>query len=199
MKRNLLMVAAAFAVTGLASAQTPAPIPPIQEELLAQNTTPSGPPAGGATTPAAESKSTGWKGPIGYPGNTWGTLYYNAGSDNRRGLGTPRWETQGIVEQGIDWFRFGDGTWKFNTYGAIEYVINDNDKLFIPVLGMKVNKRFENGSLDIGIRVKNRNITVSGINGYDGSETFNRKKTATVQIFATYWFDWNLKKSATGE
>ncbi len=125
--------------------------------------------------------------PLGYPGNTWGTVVYTPSASN----GDPKLRAEGIVEQGIDWFRFGDDKWKLNTYAALEYVINSNDTQFTPVVGVKVNRRFSDGSLDLGVRVKNANTFISP-NGTDTTSGLQRK--VTTQIFATYWFDWNLKK-----
>ena len=128
-------------------------------------------------------------GPIGYPGNTWGTMVY--GVHTPSGDTQPKWRIEGIVEQGVDWFRYGDGSWKFNTYGAVEYVINSDQSSGTPVLGLKTNKRFSNGSLDLGLRYKYGNTYLSPT----GASTFSgQKRVGRVEAHATYWFDWNLKK-----
>lgn len=124
--------------------------------------------------------------PFSYPGNTWGTIVYTGSKVNS---GEPHLQVQGIVEQGVDWLRFGD-SWKLNSFVALEYVIDSNARTFTPVIGTKVNKRFSNGSLDLGIRVKNRNQTI-GITDA-GAPVSGRH--ATVQLYSTFWFDWNLKK-----
>lgn len=127
--------------------------------------------------------------PIAYPGNTWGTIVYN--TNPSEGDTTPRHRIEGIVEQGIDWFRFAtDPTWKFNTYGAVEYVINSDTKTAAPVLGMKVNKHFDNGSLDLGLRWKNSKTYISPI----GSSPGGQERRNRIEVHATYWFEWNLKK-----
>lgn len=126
--------------------------------------------------------------PLGYPGVVWGTIVYAPTARH----GEPTFQTQGIVEQGIDWFRFGNDKWKFNTYGAVTYVIDDNNTTFVPQLGMKVNRRFENGSLDLGLRVMSENKVVSGSPLVTSSHS---ERKATVQLYATYWFDWNLRRA----
>lgn len=125
-----------------------------------------------------------------YPGNTWGTVVYAPSVQD----GTPKLRAEGIIEQGVDWFRFGGGSWRFNTYGALEYQINSDNTQFTPVIGMKVNKRFTDGSLDLGIRLKSAN-TYIGPTGSGTAGSFERK--TTTQLYATYWFDWNLRRGST--
>lgn len=194
MKKTLLALAAFAAVA--VQAQTAANPNNIQEvQLMAQTT--SGPNATPNASSPANDKADGtflglkmpkFNGPIGYPGNTWGTMVYAAKQND---LDTsPKWRIEGIVEQGVDWFRFGDGSWKFNTYGAVEYVVNSNDNSWTPVVGMKVNKRFGNGSLDLGTRYKYGNTFLSP----QGSFVGGQKRTSRIEVYATYWFDWNLKQ-----
>lgn len=144
------------------------------------------------TSPVVDNQTNekSMSGPIGYPGNTWGTIVYGVKTPN--GDTVPRQRIEGVVEQGIDWFRFGDGTLKFNTYVAGEYVVNSNDANVTPVIGMKVNKRFSDGSLDLGLRYKYGStfITPGGSNTIGGIERASR-----IEVHATYWFDWNLKKN----
>lgn len=128
-----------------------------------------------------------WDGPIGYPGNTWGTLVYAAKAPD----GFPRRRIEGIVEQGVDWFRFGDEKkWKYNTFVAAEYVLNTDSQGVTPVIGMKVNRAFSDGSLDLGLRVKRGSTYLSpvGVSFAGGTERVTR-----TEVFATYWFAWNLK------
>lgn len=127
--------------------------------------------------------------PIGYPGVAWGTVVLGAKTPN--GDTAPRYRTEGIIEQGVDWFRLpADLTWKFNTYGAIEYVINSDDSSATPVLGAKLNKRFGAGSLDLGVRYKYGNTFISP----SGSSVGGKQRASRVEVYATYWFDWNLKR-----
>jgi len=160
--------------------------------VVSQNT--SGPGSSADPKLGETKKESFWSmpkfsGPIGYPGNTWGTLVYGVKTPN--GDTTPRYRIEGVVEQGIDWFRFGDGTWKYNTYIAGEYVINSNDSDATPVIGMKVNKRFEQGSLDLGLRYKYGNTYISPTGG---GSTGGTDRKGRIEVHATYWFDWNLKK-----
>lgn len=127
--------------------------------------------------------------PIGYPGNAWGTVVL--GAKTPEGDTTPKYRVEGIIEQGVDWFRLpADPAWKFNTYGAVEYVINSNDSSATPVLGAKLNKRFSNGSLDLGVRYKYGNTFISP----SGSSAGGQRRTSRIEVHATYWFDWNLKR-----
>lgn len=144
--------------------------------------------SGDKTSPKNLFNFDKYDGPIAYPGNTWGTVVYGAKSPD----GFQKYRIEGIVEQGVDWFRFSsDPQWKFNTYVAAEYVLNSDTRGVTPVLGMKVNRAFSDGSLDLGLRWKHGNTYLSptGINNPGGTE-----KVSRVELYATYWFAWNLKK-----
>lgn len=193
MKRNLIGLAAALLAASAFAQTADNPNNIVETYEVAQNTN------GPATTkaaPAAPSESGSFlgmrmpRGPIAYPGNTWGTLVY--GAVRPTGDTSPRWRVEGIVEQGADWFRFGaDNSWKFNTYVAAEYVLNDIKSSWTPVIGAKVNKRFTDGSLDLGVRYKygNTYLSPTGTSSFTGEARRSR-----VEVYATYWFDWNLKK-----
>lgn len=127
-----------------------------------------------------------FEGPIGYPGNTWGTVVYSA----KAPAGYNEYRVEGIVEQGVDWFKFSeDKTWKFNTYGAFEYVLNSDTSGVTPVLGMKVNKAFSDGSLDLGLRIKRGSTYLSPT----GQSFGGTEKVTRTEVYATYWFAWDLK------
>jgi hypothetical protein len=137
---------------------------------------------------AASTSAQAFDGPIAYPGNTWGTLVYAAHSPE----GFQKYRIEGIVEQGADWFKFGEEKkWTFNTYGAFEYVINSDTRGITPILGIKSTRAFSDGSLDLGIREKygNTYLSPTGQSFAGGS-----RKVARTEIYATYWFAWDAKK-----
>lgn len=155
----------------------------IATALATQAQTTSGPQSDASFSP---KMSLG--GPIAYPGGVWGTMVYSAKAPD----GYLKWRVEGVVDQGVDWFRFGEGgSWKFNTYAGFEYVFNDEARGVTPMVGLKVNKRFTDGSLDLGLRWKHGNTYLSpvGTSSAGGSE-----KVSRVEAYATYWFSWNLKK-----
>lgn len=124
---------------------------------------------------------------LAYPGNVWGTMVYAADAP----AGYPKYRIEGVVEQGIDWMRFGeDKKWKLNTYGAIEYVVNSDSKGASPVLGIKASRSFTDGNLDLGLRYKYGNTYLSPTGGSTGGTA----KVGRVEMFATYWFSWDAKK-----
>ena len=143
------------------------------------------------TTSGPSAETSFWpkmslSGPIAYPGGVWGTLVYTARAPD----GFLKYRIEGVVDQGVDWFRFGGGSWKFNTYGGFEYVINDVSSGVTPMLGMKINKSFTDGSLDLGLRWKHGNTYLSPAGGTVGGT----EKVSRIEAYATYWFSWNLKK-----
>jgi hypothetical protein len=124
--------------------------------------------------------------PIGYPGSTWGSLIYPSGL-----VGEEKDNTllSGRVEQGIDWFRFGDGDkWKFNTYAAVGYSVDNkglsyNNKL-TPGVGAKVSRTFDGGLLDLGVQLTHERRW---------KDTISRSNSG-VQAYASWWFGWDAKK-----
>ncbi len=130
--------------------------------------------------------TTAQAGPIGYPGSTWGTIVVsNTGPEK------PNFQWQGIVEQGVDWFKFADDRWRLNTYGAASYSMDMNSisNTLAPQVGVKINRHFSDGSLDLGLRY------VSQHSFFSSTTIANTPATthAAVQAYATFWFDWNLK------
>lgn len=128
--------------------------------------------------------------PVGYPGSTWSTLTFNPGVIKD----TPEQDNlllQGKIEQGIDWFKFGDDNqWKFNTYASLGYSadrngLSYNNKL-VPAVGMKVSRNFENGVLDIGVQAVHENH-FRGVN-------YGPRSGTGVQLYVSYWFGWDLRK-----
>lgn len=136
---------------------------------------------------AVSVQAQDFKGPIAYPGNMWGTTVLAPSAPD----GYPKYRIEGVVEQGVDWFRFGDNKWKFNTYVAGEYVINSDSKGFTPVIGMKMSRSYDDGNLDLGLRYKygSTYLSPTGASNPGGTKAVGR-----VELFATYWFAWNLKK-----
>ena len=120
--------------------------------------------------------------PLAYPGSTWGALLYPAGLSELEKTNTL---LSGRVEQGIDWFRFADDSWKFNTYAALAYSVDNkglgyNNKI-TPALGMKVSKNFDRGVLDLGLQAIHERRWKEDVNN------------SGVQLYASWWFGWDAK------
>jgi hypothetical protein len=138
------------------------------------------------------SSASAFAEPIGYPGSTWGVLIFPTSITPETKDGkevTDNVLLQGKVEQGIDWFRFGDDKWKLNTFASFNYTIDNagltyNNKL-VPAVGVKVVRAFKDGVLDLGIQ---------GVYEQRLRPAAGEKKNATgVQVYASWWFGWNLK------
>jgi len=52
--------------------------------------------------------------PLGYPFMSWGEITETPVAQQEKGF-----KIDGYVEQGIDWFKLGKTTWKFNTFVAL--------------------------------------------------------------------------------
>ena len=130
--------------------------------------------------------------PIGYPGVTWNTIVLS----EKTTPDAPTLQAQGIVEQGIDWFRVGRGEkWTFNTYAAVTYALDNNhNRSYTPQIGFKFNRRYDNGSLDLGVRVMDHHGVSANTANIPGSAVVRTSKGTSVQAYGTFWFDWNLKK-----
>jgi len=130
-------------------------------------------------------------GPLGYPGVTWNTIV----ASNKSGVDQPALQMQGIIEQGIDWTHLDvRGKWTLNTYAAVTYSLDSNSaRTYTPQIGVKTNRRYDNGSLDLGVRVMDNHGT-SKANYLPGSPSVSTGKGRSVQAYGTFWFDWNLKK-----
>ena len=123
---------------------------------------------------------------LAYPGNVWGTMVYSADAP----AGYPKYRIEGVIEQGVDWLRLGqDKRWKLNTYGAVEYVLNNDSKGASPVLGVKLSRGFGQGegNLDLGLRYKYGSTYLSPT----GSSSGGTKSVGRVELYATYWFGWD--------
>jgi hypothetical protein len=123
--------------------------------------------------------------PIAYPGSTWGQLSYPAGLSREEKDNTL---LAGRIEQGADWFRFGEDRWKFNTYVALAYTVDNrglpyNNKL-TPAVGMKVTRTFDSGVLDLGVQAIHEKRWRDDLNG----------KSSGVQAYASWWFGWDARK-----
>lgn len=128
--------------------------------------------------------------PLGYPGNTWNTIVYT----NKAGTEEPNFQVQGVIEQGVDWVRFSDNKWKLNTFGTLGYSLdNRGHNTYTPALGVKVNRRYSNGSLDLGIRVVGNHNFVNSVSTFTGGPVSTTHTGTATQLFATFWFDWDLK------
>jgi hypothetical protein len=127
--------------------------------------------------------------PLGYPGSNWSVLTVNPSPIR----GTPEDNNvllQGKIEQGVDWMRLGDGKWRLNSYVQLGYSADKNGLAYnnklVPAIGTKVSRDFDNGVLDLGVQVVHQN-------NFRGVTTGPSSGTG-VQLYASYWFGWNLKK-----
>jgi len=128
--------------------------------------------------------------PLGFPGVTWNTIVLSEKAPNE-----PSLQMQGIVEQGVDWFKLGGDKWKFNTYAAVTYNIDNNGaRSYTPQLGLKFNRRYNNGSLDLGVRVLDHHSKSNYVANLPGSSIVQTGRGRSVQAYGTFWFEWNLKK-----
>lgn len=126
--------------------------------------------------------------PLAYPGSNWSMFTLNPGVIK----GTPEdnnYLLQGRLEQGIIWKRFGDNKeWALNTYGALGYSVDKNGLAYnnklVPAIGVKMTRSFENGVVDIGVQLVHENH-FRGVN-------FGPRSGTGVQLFASYWFGWDL-------
>jgi hypothetical protein len=128
--------------------------------------------------------------PIGYPGSNWSVLTYNPGVVKGSGE-EDNVLLQGKFEQGVDWFKFGaDKNWKFNTYVSLGYSADKNglsyNNKLVPALGAKISRSFDNGVLDLGVQAVHEN--------HFRGVTSGPKSGSGVQVYASYWFGWNLGK-----
>lgn len=138
---------------------------------------------------AQDTSSDTSSGPIGYPGSTWGVLTLNPGvrgAEEKHNV-----LLQGKVEQGIDWFAFGtDKNWRFNTYVSMGYTADKNGLAYnnkvVPAIGAKVSRRYESGVLDLGLQAVQETQ-------FRGVPSGGRRTDTGVQLYASYWFGWNLK------
>lgn len=131
------------------------------------------------------SSLTGQAQPIAYPGSTWGVIQYPAGLSQEEKENTL---LAGRIEQGADWFRFGDDKWKFNTYAALGYSVDNkglpyNNKL-TPALGAKVSRTFESGVLDLGVQAIYERRWKDNLSGSNSG----------VQAYASWWFGWDARR-----
>jgi len=128
--------------------------------------------------------------PLGYPGSNWSELTFSPGvikgtkEDNNILL-------QGKVEQGIDWMKVSD-KWKLNTYASFGYSMDKNkldyNNKLVPAVGVKLVRDFDHGVLNLGVQaVHERHFNV-------GPEVTGPVSGSGVQVYASYWFGWNLKK-----
>ncbi len=124
---------------------------------------------------------------LAYPGSTWANMTVNPSvirntpEDNNVLL-------QGRIEQGIVWSKIAG--FSVNTYGALSFSADKNGLAYnnklVPAVGVKLQHPFDSGTVDIGLQVAHqqnfRGVT-SGPNSGTG-----------VQLYAQYWFGWDLKR-----
>lgn len=123
---------------------------------------------------------------VSYPGSNWSTLSVNPSVVK----GTPEDNNvllQGKLEQGVVWSRLGD--WGVNTYGSVGYSWDKNGLSYnnkvSPAVGLKFQRSFEKGQVDIGVEVVHQENFRGVVSG--------PKSGTGVQAYAQYWFGWNLK------
>lgn len=128
--------------------------------------------------------------PLGFPGSNWSVVTVNPGVVKN----TPEDDNvllQGNLTQGIDWKKFGaEKQWTLNTYLSLSYSWDRNGLAYnnkvVPALGVKMSRRYEHGVLDLGVQ---------GVHQYNfrGVSAGQPNRGNGVQMYASYWFGWNLK------
>lgn len=125
---------------------------------------------------------------LAYPGSTWSELTFNPSPIK----GTPEDDNvilQGAIQQGIDWKKYGNYT--LNTYVGANYSIDKNglayNNKFSPMIGVRLIRSFQgSGVAEAGVRVVHQR-SFRGVTQGPTSGT-------GIQVYASYWFGWNLKK-----
>lgn len=128
--------------------------------------------------------------PLGYPGSNWSVLTFNPGVIEGSGE-EDNILLQGKLEQGIDWKKFGaNNEWTLNTYVSLGYSADKNGLIYnnklVPAIGTKISRRFESGVLDLGVQAVHEN--------HFRGTTSGPTRGSGVQVYASYWFGWNLGK-----
>lgn len=138
-------------------------------------------------TPEPTPAATSWFNPIALPGSTWGSITYPGSVLN----GSPEENDvifQGNVEQGADWFKFGDRKqFTFNTFVSMPFTVDSdglpwNNKIQ-PGVGMKVRHNWgDSGVTDIGVRALYESRWKDNQSGWG------------YQLFVNYYTNWDLKR-----
>ena len=132
--------------------------------------------------------SVGASAQLAYPGSNWSNLTYNS---DPAAPSSERTNTllQGNIEQGIVWKNFNG--WRLNTYASMGYSADNvgyayNNKV-TPALGIKFQRPWDGGNLDVGVQVVHqrnfRNVPTGASNSGTG-----------VQAYVQYWTGWDLKR-----
>jgi hypothetical protein len=126
--------------------------------------------------------------PVSYPGSNWSNITFN--SDPVADKAHTNTLLQGNVEQGIVWRTFDNG-WRLNTYAAMGYSVDNrgysyNNKV-TPTLGVKLQRPWENGIIDIGVQAVYQNT-------FRGLPSGVSNSASSVQLYVQYWTGWDLKK-----
>jgi hypothetical protein len=125
---------------------------------------------------------------IAAPGSSWSTLTYNPSPIS--GLEKNNVLLQGNIEQGLVWKQFDSG-WRLNTYGAVAYSRDRNSFAYnnrvTPALGVKFQKPFDDGMVDVGLQLANQRTYRGATAGFPSSGT-------GIQLYVQYWTGWDLKK-----
>lgn len=135
----------------------------------------------------AMATASGASAQLAYPGSNWSNLTYNPspikGPEDNNVL------LQGNLEQGIVWANVGG--WNVNTYGAIGYSADRNGLAYnnkiVPTLGLKFQRPWDKGNLDVGIQVVHQY-------NFTGVPDGQSKSGTGVQVYVQYWTGWDLKR-----
>lgn len=138
---------------------------------------------------APETKSDSIFNPIALPGYTWGTMMWP--NSVVKGVEDSNFLFQGKVEQGADWFKFGDrkeftvNTFVNATYSADSAGLPWNSYVK-PAIGAKIRWDGDWGVAAAGVQyLYQRNWNVPNGSPDSGSG---------VQLFVEWYSNWNLKK-----
>jgi hypothetical protein len=123
------------------------------------------------------------------PGSTWAQITSRP-SVLRNTPEDKNWLLQGNIEQGVIVARFGKSSpWKVNTYASLAFSADKNGLAYnnklVPAIGVKLQRPFENGNIDIGVQLVHQN-NFRGV-------TLGEKSGTGVQFYAQYWFGWDLQ------
>ncbi len=138
-------------------------------------------------TTVQPATSTSWFNPIALPGSTWGSITWPGSVlDNSPEKNDVIF--QGNVEQGADWFKFGDSKqFTFNTFVSMPFTVDTdglpwNNKVQ-PGIGMKIRHSWgDSGTTDFGVRALYESRWKDNQDGWG------------VQLFVNYYTNWNLKR-----
>ncbi|MBI4056241.1 MAG: hypothetical protein HY399_01685 [Elusimicrobia bacterium] len=110
----------------------------------------------------------------GFSGSTWNS--FTQDGDNFEGMGA-----QGFVNQGIDWFTLSHGI-VFNTFAEFRYRVREKNTTYYNAYGPALGFEFRKSPANVGMVYYWERFPQLGQN------------SNKLQIYLTYYYDWNLKK-----